>query len=242
MIDAEELELWKSLDEARGTARYIEIRNQLIELHYCCVVWIARKMAARLKKSRVDVAELESAGVDGLIEAIDAFDHSRGIKFRTYAVLRIRGSILDWQRSIDPNVREFYTRQKKIDALGATLGREPTDDEILYELGISKHRDRRASSIDNAKRWNEVYEKDQCLRDSLLSEPKEWSINDLSPLMRGLNKQERLIVLLYFVEDCTMKQIGRELGLSESRVSQMVKAMLPRMAVSYVVSEERLSA
>ncbi|MFO0939824.1 MAG: sigma factor [Pirellulales bacterium] len=93
MIDADELKLWKALDAARGNVdRYNDIRNQLIELHYVCVVAIARKLASRLRTSRVDVAELESAGFDGLIAAIDRFDPKLNIKFRTYAALRVRSN------------------------------------------------------------------------------------------------------------------------------------------------------
>ncbi|MFO0939823.1 MAG: sigma-70 family RNA polymerase sigma factor [Pirellulales bacterium] len=143
------------------------------------------------------------------------------------------GAILDWQRSIDPNVRQFYSREQAIAGLAQKLGRRPNEFEILEHLAIADHTDRRASSIDEIRRSQAARDRQEFVRDSLRSQSMVGSLNDLSPLLKGLNQTERMIVLLYFVEDCTMKQIGKELGISESRVSQCMTQILPRLRESY---------
>lgn len=231
-MNADELKLWQDLDAARGTERYSEIRNQLVDLHYVLVTAIARKTAARLRTKRVDVAELQSAGFDGLIGAIESFDVNRGTKFRTYAARRVFGAIVDWQRSIDPNVRHFYRQQKAIEGLVQKLGRRVNEYEILEHLAIGNHQNRHPQSIDVTRSYSDGY-REETLRDSIKSRSEQGSLSDLSPMLRGLSQSERLMVLLYVIEECTMKQIGKELGISESRVSQCMSKILPRLRESY---------
>ncbi len=216
----------------------ISLRNALIERYMPLVERIARRLKRTLP-NHVQLEELVSSGVLGLIDAIEAFNVSRGAKFESYSALRIRGAILDQLRLDDRMPRMSRRRQKVIAAAQEKAwhksGRNPTAIEVADEAGCMP-----AEVVQNEARYRQ--NQDVSLnadRDTL--EGKPWHLLDQmidrSPgaqpeyrvvskelaarLTRGLNQHQRMIVLFYYFEQLTMKQIGETIGLSESRVSQL---------------------
>ncbi|MBP7744993.1 MAG: FliA/WhiG family RNA polymerase sigma factor [Phycisphaerae bacterium] len=222
------------------------IRNRLIEHYLYLVRYNAERIGAKLP-DEVDVDDLMSAGIFGLVDALDAFDVERGVKFETYCAPRIRGAILDELRNMDWVPRLVRHRAHKLAdatrALEAELGRVPNDEEVARRLNMTRpqfHKllqDANAVSLISLSRkytdpdsQRDVFEID-VLPDDRGSDPVvEAQKQDLKDLItRGLSRAERLIVVLYYYEQMTMKQIGQTLDLSESRVSQMHSAILDRL-------------
>ena len=221
-------------------------RNQLMEHYLYLVRYNAERIGAKLP-DEVDVDDLMSAGVFGLLDAIDAFDLERGVKFETYCSPRIRGAILDELRNMDWVPRLVRHRAHKLADVTRTLevelGRIPSEDEISRRLGLSRPqfkklmRDASAVSLISLSRkftdsesTRDVFEID-IVPDNQEADPVvEAQKRDIRELVtKGLNRAERLIVVLYYYEQMTMKQIGETLDLSESRVSQMHSAILARL-------------
>jgi RNA polymerase sigma factor for flagellar operon FliA len=188
-----------------------------------------------------------SAGMFGLKDAIEAFDLERGVKFETYCAPRIRGAILDELRSMDWVPRLVRHRTARVESaktrLEMRLGRKATDEEIYAELGTDDEevkkivKDGSAISMTSLNRQRyqsdgsrEVREID-VIHDQTQEEPiAEIQSRDLKTLLtKGLSRAERLIVILYYYEQMTMKEIGATLDLSESRVSQMHSSILLRL-------------
>ncbi len=222
------------------------LRNKLIEEYLSIVKYTADRLHAKLP-DEVELDDLNSAGYFGLIDAIESFDLARGVKFETFCVPRIRGAILDHLRSMDWVPRLVRSRAHKLEAAWRTLemqlGRRPTDHELADEMTLplaefrKLQRDARAVGLISLNRqWfetdshKEVREIDM-LQDKRGEDPflkaQSKDIKDL--VTRGLNRAERLIVVLYYYEEMTMKEIGDALDLSESRVSQMHSAILERL-------------
>lgn len=222
------------------------IRNRLLEHYLYLVRYNAERIGAKLP-DEVDVDDLMSAGIFGLVDAIDAFDLTRGVKFETYCAPRIRGAILDELRNMDWVPRLVRHRAHKLaDAtrtLEMELGRIPNEDEIARRLNMSRAqfqklmRDATAISLVSLSRKysdpdssRDVSEIDVLPDDRSTDPVVEAQKQDLKDLVtRGLSRAERLIVVLYYYEQMTMKQIGQTLDLSESRVSQMHSAILDRL-------------
>jgi RNA polymerase sigma factor for flagellar operon FliA len=181
------------------------------------------------------------------MDAIDAFDLERGVKFETYCVPRIRGAMLDELRTMDWVPRLVRSKASKLEearkTLEAQLGRPPRADELAERMGMSlsdfeKHTSDASavSLISLNKKWYEtdsykdVREID-ILEDKKAEDPTHRLQNrDLMRLVtRGLNRNERLIIILYYYEEMTMKEIGSTLDLSESRVSQMHSSIINRL-------------
>lgn len=223
-----------------------EIRNFLMEHYLPLVRYNAERIYTRLP-DEVDVEDLMSAGLFGLKDAIEAFDLERGVKFETYCAPRIRGAILDELRSMDWVPRLVRHRTARVEGvrnrLEMELGRKPTPDEISHALGVDEEevkkivKDGFAVSMTSLNRQRyqgdgsrEVREID-VISDETQSEPiSEIQGRDLRELLtKGLSRAERLIVVLYYYEQMTMKEIGATLDLSESRVSQMHSSILARL-------------
>jgi RNA polymerase sigma factor FliA len=223
-----------------------EIRNVLLEYYVPVVKYIAERIYSKLP-DEVDLDDLMSAGVFGLMDAIDAFDLTRGVKFETYSAPRIRGAILDELRSMDWVPRLVRSRAHKLDEtskiLQAEFGREASDEEIARHMGVSTDefvkvkRDATAISLVSlSRKWFETdSQKDVCeidiLEDKRGQDPlREIQRRDLKDaLTKGLSRAETLILVLYYYEEMTMKEIGATLDLSESRVSQMHSSILARL-------------
>jgi RNA polymerase sigma factor for flagellar operon FliA len=188
-----------------------------------------------------------SAGLFGLMDAIDAFDLERGVKFETYCAPRIRGAILDELRAMDWVPRLVRHRSAKVDqarnSLEMQLGRKPSTNEIATRLGVDGEefkklqRDssavgvvslsRRCRQSDGSRELREIDVIKDDTQDNPLSETQRRDLRDL--VTKGLSRAERLIVVLYYYEQMTMKEIGATLDLSESRVSQMHSSILARL-------------
>src|SRR6202051_3245934 len=135
-VDVDVLQLWRDYK----TEPAIELRNQLVEMYLPLVKYNAERIWSRLPDG-VDLDDLISAGVFGLMDAIDAFDLERGVKFETYCVPRIRGAMLDELRTMDWVPRLVRSKHSKLDevrkSMEASLGRPPRPDEMSLKMGVS---------------------------------------------------------------------------------------------------------
>ncbi|QEG25503.1 RNA polymerase sigma factor FliA [Gemmata obscuriglobus] len=224
----------------------VELRNRLVERYLSLVKYNAERIWSRLPDG-VELDDLISAGVFGLLDAIDAFDLTRGVKFETYCVPRIRGAMLDELRTMDWVPRLVRSKASKMEAarkqLEAALGRPPKPEELSEKLGIPLEQlesyvgDATAVNLVSLnKKWYETDSYKDVREIDILEDKKAESPTgrlqnrDLMKLVtRGLNRNERLIVILYYYEEMTMKEIGATLNLSESRVSQMHSSIVARL-------------
>ncbi len=243
-LSAEEaLELWKRFKADQSNE---DLRNRLIEQYLPLVKYNGERIWSRLPDG-VELDDLVSAGTFGLMDAIDAFDMSRGVKFETYCVPRIRGAMLDELRTMDWVPRLVRSKASKLNEaikqLEAKFGRAPADAEVAEHMGLSREEFEKLLIEANAvslvslnKKWcetdssKEVHEID-ILEDKKGEDPtRRIQKSDLMRLVtKGLNRNERLIIILYYYEELTMKEIGATLDLSESRVSQMHSAIVERL-------------
>ena len=224
----------------------LELRNELIQSYLPLVRNTAERLHAKLP-NEVEYDDLFSAGVFGLVEAIEAFDTDRQVKFETYCLPRIRGAILDELRSWDwvPRlVRTRYNRMRELrKRLVSKLGRPPTDEEMAQSMSLPVekyqellHAAPAFNTISLSRSWqdatsNAVVEEADLIEDQRAVAPEErLGREDLRSLIsKGLSKKERLVTILYYYEEMTMKEIGEVLGLSESRISQMHAGVLARL-------------
>ena len=236
------MELWHEF-KAHPTT---ELRNRLIERYLPLVRYNAERIWARLPDG-VEIDDLISAGTFGLMDAIDAFDLTRGVKFETYCVPRIRGAMLDELRTMDWVPRLVRSKASKLEdarkTLEAMYGRPPTGEELAERMGVSLQEYDKLLQDSSAvglvslnKKWYETDSyKDVREIDILEDKKSEDPTNrlqrkDLMKLVtKGLNRNERLIIILYYYEELTMKEIGQTLDLSESRVSQMHSSIVQRL-------------
>ncbi len=235
-------EVWREYKQT-GSER---LRNYLIEYYLENVRHCAERMHMRLP-GEVDVEDLMSAGLFGLMDAIDAYDLDRGVKFETYCAQRIRGAVFDELRALDWVPRLVRSRTAKVEkarkALEMEFGRKPTDQEICERLSVSKDEfeklskdsqpvgvvslDRKWFETDSNKDIREVDVVKDRKQDNPLNSIQKQDLKTL--ITKGLSRAERLIVILYYYEEMTMKEIGLTLDLSESRVSQMHSSILNRL-------------
>lgn len=235
-------QVWALFHQTRSN----EHRNLLMEHYRDLVRYTAERLHTKLP-DKVELDDLISAGTFGLMDAIDAFDPGRGVKFETYCSPRIKGSILDELRSMDWVPRLVRARAHQLSRATHTLemhlGRKPDERELARELNLDMEeftrlqRDANAVSLvslstkcGDAEGEKDMYEidviKDHRSEDPLLEAQKR----DLKNLLtKGLTRAERLIIVLYYYEEMTMKEIGATLDLSESRVSQMHSSIVARL-------------
>jgi RNA polymerase sigma factor for flagellar operon FliA len=235
--------LWRDYSETESaTARATLIQNYLYLVRY-----VAGKMAMSVPPS-VEIDDLVSAGVVGLIDAIGKYDPGRDTKFETYAVSRIRGAIVDDLRSLDWVPRSVRRKARMVEEaysqLENELGRAATDTEVSKKLNMSISDFRTTVeeivsagllSLDDfvgnqdGERTTRIIDLVCSKDDASPSAPVE--IEEMRDMLAGailnLPDKERTVVALYYYEEMTLKEIGRTLGVSESRVSQIhTKAML----------------
>ena len=236
----------------QATQRYGEQQtakapSDSLEDYLPLVKYIAGRMAIGLPRS-VEMDDLINAGVVGLIDAHRNFDAAKGVKFETYASLRVRGSILDELRGMDWVPRSTRARSREIERVIArlenSLGRSPTETELAEGLGVDLDEYYRMIddvtstsllSLDEVT-YGEDDEKPVPLVDTLRSPDQPSALVNLereelrdllADSLGELTEQERLVVALYYYEELTLKEIGQVLELSESRVSQLhTKAVL----------------
>ena len=241
--------LWKDYKKAPNR----ELRNQLIENFLPLVRNHAERLKAKLP-SVVQVDDLTTAGVLGLMDAIEQFDTDRKVKFETFSAIRIRGAMMDELRGLDWVPRLVRQRAKILtDAtatLRASLGRQPTEHELASHLSVPIEEFRRIANDAVPANVFSIYGKRNNTNnngDSAENEDDPSNLADSrakSPMLqaqhkilqevltKGFTRSERLIVLLYYYEQLTMKEIGTTLDLSESRVSQMHTSIVSRLRVT----------
>jgi RNA polymerase sigma factor FliA len=223
-----------------------DLRNRLVEQYMPLVRYNGERIWQRLPDG-VELDDLISAGMFGLMDAIDAFDLNRGVKFETYCVPRIRGAMLDELRTMDWVPRLVRSKASKLNEankqLEAKLGRHPTDQELAEHMQLPLPELEKvlleASAVNLVSLNKKWYETDSykdvreidVLEDKKGEDPtRRIQKNDLMRLVtKGLNRNERLIIILYYYEELTMKEIGATLDLSESRVSQMHSSIVQRL-------------
>src|SRR3989441_7519209 len=223
-----------------------DLRNILMENYLHLVRYNAERIHVKLP-DEVELDDLMSAGIFGLMDAINAFDLERGVKFETYCAPRIRGAILDELRSMDWVPRLVRSRAHKLDGaakqLEVELGRQPTNEEVAKRLHVSMGEYEKMAKdasavglVSLSRKWfetdsNKDVREIDVLEDKRGADPvREIQRKDLKELItKGLSRAERLIIILYYFEEMTMKEIGATLDLSESRVSQMHSSILARL-------------
>lgn len=243
MVSEAELEvIWKTFKRTRDE----NLRNTLIEHHMPLVRSIAERVLQTLPKS-IDLDDLSSAGTFGLMDAINGFDLSRGIKFKTYCTTRIRGSILDELRSQDWVPRLVRLKAHRLDRairqLEGELGRAPNHAEIAQALGITMEELQAHEAEANAKtifslseKWDDGDEDKEMEKVEILADRKSVDPVDtiqqrdaLEMITGSLTKKERLIILMYYYEGLTMREIGEIMELTESRVCQIHSNVMARL-------------
>ena len=224
-------------------------REGVIEEYIPLVKYLAHRISIKLP-NHVEIDDLVNSGIIGLIDAIEKFDPSRGIKFKTYAEFRIRGAIFDGLRSLDWVPRSVRKQKKMVEQsyaqLEQKLGRHATDEELSESLGVTMEEFYKI--LDNLKGVNlgkfvELNNNDsQNMMDgeSAIAFIPDRSTEDpyhhfqkhelteiLADAIRNLPDKERYVVSLYYFDELTMKEIGTVLNITESRVSQLhTKSML----------------
>lgn len=244
-------EIWQHYRKAASAKKVDEewlegLRNVLMELHYPLVRHIAERLLQTLPRS-IELDDLVSAGLFGLMDAIRGFDPDRGIKFKTYCTTRIRGSILDQLRSQDWVPRLVRLKagriEKALQRLQGQYGREPTHAELAASLEmdhveLSKEitSARAKTMFSLSERWDDgdddgSLEKVEILEDRQAIDPVgELNRRDLLNFVtRALTHKERFIIEQYYQVGHTMREIGEMLALTESRVCQIHSNVMARL-------------
>jgi RNA polymerase sigma factor FliA len=236
--------LWREFRRSGDQA----LRDRLILTYAPLVKYVAGRLGSGLP-AHVDEGDLVSYGLLGLIAAIERYDPDRDVKFETYAIARIKGSILDELRAMDWVPRSVRSRAREIERamteLEAKLGRAPSDEEIATKVGISQA-DLEGSLTDISRSSIAALDElwtvsgsggDQIalidtIEDESLPDPQSAMTatemkESIADAIARLPEREKLVVTLYYYEDLTLREIGEVLGVTESRVSQLhTKAIL----------------
>lgn len=228
-----------------GTAE----RDLMLMEHLPTVRYLARRIHERLPQ-HVELDDLVSAGVVGLIDAFSKFDHNKKVQFKSYAQFRIRGAILDSLRTLDWSPRELRRKGRAVEealrAVTQRLGRAPLEQEIAAEMELSLgeyqallgdlkgleigslHMERSEDSGDEELAYIPGSPEEDPLFRCLKGEMKQR----LADAIDELPEKERLVLTLYYYEELTMKEIGLTLGVVESRVSQIHSSAVLRLRVA----------
>lgn len=235
--------LWKRYLATRS----VDLRNQIV-MHYSTLVHgHAARLSCKLP-SQISYDEICSAAFDGLIEAVAAYDPKRKAKFETFCQQRISGAVMDWLRSLDPQSRTVRTFEKKRmlarEALGTDLEFTPSQAELARRLDMSFDRYDYLSRLSQLGKEVHLSAMEPAGHRRSNGSSHTWDVRDPKSedpgikvsrelfaelLARGLAREERLVLLLYYYEDMTMAEIGSVLNLSESRVSQIHKEIIQRL-------------
>jgi len=242
--------LWRQFTINKGDKA---LRDRLILTYAPLVKYVAGRLGSGLP-AHVEEADLISYGLVGLISAIERFDLSREIKFETYAIMRIKGAIIDELRSLDWVPRSVRSRAREIETAQAKLEHElqraPTEAELAAKVGLTEE-ELQTSLLEIAN--SSVYALDELwtisdssgdsvslldtISDPRAEDPQESlassEIKDrLTESIAGLPEREQLVVALYYYENLTLREIGEVLGVTESRVSQLHTKAVMRLKSS----------
>ncbi|MGD9938416.1 MAG: RNA polymerase sigma factor WhiG [Clostridia bacterium] len=238
-----EEELWVSYKKKKDPL----IRESFIKQYAPLVKYVAGKVAATMPHS-VDFDDLVGFGVFGLIDAIDKYDPDKNVKFKTYAVTRIRGAIFDELRSIDWVPRSVRQKSKEIEEAivetEAKLGRPATDSEIAGSMGLTDSEFAKTmlkvsgtSILSLSDVWYTADDSDKVSIGDSIESPsslnpdaiieREEIKRVIIQSIQELPDKEKKVLVLYYYEDLTLKEIGKVLEVTESRISQLhTKAIL----------------
>ena len=233
----EEQRIWAEYKQTRS----IELRNVIVSKYAPLAKYVAGRLSIGMPPS-VDFGDLVNCGIVGLMDAVEKFDPDKNVKFKTYAITRIRGAIIDELRTLDWVPRSVRQKAREIeDAVRITeekLGRSATDDEVAACLKISTREYQEAvykvsctSILSLNDLWNNNDGDDKIsLMDSLeapsgmnpdvIVEKEEMS-RIIAESIKELPEKEQKVLVLYYYEELTLKEIGRVLDVTESRVSQL---------------------
>ncbi len=215
--------------------------KQLRDILIVQYIYLTKYVIGRIKLNlppNFAIEDITSFGVEGLIDAIEKFSPDKGAHFETYAIMRIRGTIIDKIRSQDWLPRSARKKIKDIksavEILKQNLGRTPTTQEIADYLGIEK--DKVASTLSEDTSVGSLYEKKysgdegieliDTIEDTNSVNPLEKLAekdvkNELQAALKKLPERERMVMVLYYHENMTLKEIGENLDVSESRICQI---------------------
>lgn len=241
MDEAGRNKLWENYGKTKSS----EIREKLI-LEYAPLVKLVAGRLSMYLGYNVEYEDLVSYGIFGLIDAIDKFDSMKAVKFETYASLRIRGAILDQIRKMDWIPRTIRQKQKKIDSamkeIEQDTGRMATDEEIAKKLGIT---DDDYLGWQSQMKITGLVSLDEFLESGTEAIPQQGNQHrfespeeviektelkkTLELALELLTEKEKKVILLYYYEDLTLKEISNVLEVSESRISQLHTRALQKM-------------
>ena len=235
----------QELVEAYCDEPNVAIRNAIITKSMPLV----RSIVGKINRPDTPLSQfedLESAGVIGLLQALDGYTTDKNVQFNTYAYYRIRGNVIDYLRKIDQMPRmqrnTYGKAQEVLERLMQELGREPEDHEVAKELGISVDdylnvlvnvQQRSVLSLDDTKfadseggesLSNYVEDKNAEQPDAEIEH--QTTVAHLMEQIKKLKERDRLVLTLYYYEDLTLNEIGMILGLTEARISQIVGKLL----------------
>ena len=237
-----------------------ENREEVIKKYSPMIKYVANRIAMRLPP-HIEVDDLISVGVLGLMDAISKYDSSRGAKFKTYAEFRVRGAILDELRSMDWVPRSIRQKASQVDkvvvALQSKLSRQPEDEEVAKEMCLSLEQFHNTlnetksipifslEDLGIAKESGEQQSLLDCLAGKADADPQtQIRLVELKEIIAkaidALPEKERLMVSLYYYEELTMKEIGAVLDITESRVSQIHSKAVYRLRTKLkaIIAEE----
>ncbi len=243
----------RAADPATGEEKGRDRDSILLE-HLATVRSVAHRIHERLPE-HVELDDLISAGVIGLIDAFNKFDHSKQVQFKSYAQFRIRGAILDSLRVLDWSPRELRRKgravQDAILALTRSLQRVPTEPEIArelnldlneYQLLLGQLKGLEIGSLNLENNEDSGEEQLDCIPGSAQDDPLFRCLQGemrqrLRDAIEELPEKERMVLTLYYFEEITMKEIGMALGVVESRVSQIRSAAVRRLRSRFHVPQ-----
>ncbi len=241
MEDSEKIALWEEYNKSKNP----KIREKLI-IEYSGLVRIVAGRLGMYLGYTVEYDDLIGYGIFGLIDAIDKFELTKGVKFETYASLRIRGSILDQIRKMDWIPRTIRQKQKQVDQaireLEIALGRTPKVAEIANKLEVSKEE---AEEMINQSQISSLVSLDEYLEQGsevrvevgnrqVFQQPEQVMERQelkrmLAEAIEDLTEKEQKVIAFYYFEELTLKEISRILDVSESRISQLHTKALKKM-------------
>ena len=239
-------QLWKQYSETKDSS----IRETLITENAYLIKYIAGRLNIYFG-SNIEYDDLVSFGVFGLIDAIDKFDISKGVKFETYASLRIRGAIIDNIRELDWVPRSLRQKGKTLEKtyidLENELGRSPTDKEAAERMGLTIEEfhkflnDASIStlvSLEEAVEQNNDFADDPRFEDVSASPEKQAEFSEMKDLLakeiERLSEKEKTVISFYYFDELTLKEISEIMEVSESRISQLHTKAIAKLRGRFV--------
>ncbi len=223
--------LWRDYSETKSE----DLKENLIIKYAPLVKYVAGRLSVHINH-KVEYDDLISYGIFGLIDAIEKFDYKKGVKFETYASLRIRGSIIDNLRKLDWVPRTLRQKNKQLlqasSNLESELGREPTVLELSEKLNLSLDETKKfikknsVISVISLDDYLEQSHENLLVESNSIDSPETYYTRKemqeiLENAIEKLPEKEKKVITLYYFEDLTLKEISKIIGVSESRISQL---------------------